>query len=130
MFHLESLLVVRSVPRQLLMNRPNRNLKLVGRPLKMRCRSELPGKRPHGYRRELFFVTYKSISPFISIHVLATSLCLGANEERPVRFGQENVSTVVESENQIRLKKAIVRRGLAPLFKGRDSKERSSLYQC
>ena len=90
----------------------------------------LQERRPHGYPWELFFITYKSISPFKCVHVLATSLCLGANEERPVRFGQEKVSTGIESESQIRLKKAIVRRHLAPLSKGRDCKERSYLYQC
>ena len=34
-----------------------------------------------------------------------------------MRFGQEKFSTGGESENQIRLKKAIVRRRLAPLSK-------------
>ena len=77
-----------------------------------------------------FLSLFFSLSPFMCIHVLATSLCLGVNEERPVRFVQEKISTGVESENQIRLKKAIVRRRLAPLSKGRDCKERSFLYQC
>ena len=48
-------------------------------------------RRPRGYPRELFFIKYKSISPFICIHVLATSLCLGATEDRLVRFGQEKI---------------------------------------
>ena len=80
-------------------------------------------RRPHGYPWELIFFTYNSISPFICIHVLATSLCVGANEERPVRFGQEKFSTGVESESQIPLKKAIVRRRLAPLSKCRIAKK-------
>ena len=80
-------------------------------------------RRPHGYPWELIFFTFNSISPFLCIHVLATSLCVGANEERPVRFGQEKFSTGVESESQIWLKKAIVRRRLAPLSKSRIAKK-------
>ena len=87
-------------------------------------------RRPHGYPWELIFITYNIIFPLICIHVIATFLCLGANEERPVRSGHEKFSTGVESESQIRLKKAIMRRRLAPLSKDRDCKERSSLYQC
>ena len=45
-------------------------------------------RQPHGYPWELFFVTYNSISPFICIHVLATSLCLGANEEKLWNFAR------------------------------------------
>ena len=86
-------------------------------------------KRPHGYPWELISITYNIISPLICIHLIATSLCLGANEEKPVRSGYEEVSTGVESESQIRLKKAIVRRRSAALSKGRDCKERCSLYQ-
>ena len=86
--------------------------------------------RPHGYPWELFFITYKSISPFICIHVLATSSCLAANEDRLGRSGRERIPIGVESESQIRLKKAIVWRRLAPLSKGCDCNERSSLYQC
>ena len=37
-----------------------------------------------------------------------------------MRLGLEKISTGVESENQIRLKKATARRPLAPLSKGRD----------
>ena len=87
-------------------------------------------RRPHGYPWELSFITYKSISPFTCIHVTATSLCLGAHEERPMRSGLEEISTGVESESQICLKKAIVRRRLAPLSRGRDCQERSPLFQC
>ena len=87
-------------------------------------------KWPHGYPWELFFITYKSISPSTCIHVTATSLCLGAHEERPMRSGLEEISTGVESESQIWLKKAIVRRRLAPLSRGRDCQERSPLFQC
>ena len=46
-----------------------------------------------------------------------------------MRSGQEKISTGVESESQIRLKRAIVRRRLAPLFKGRDCQEKSLLFQ-
>ena len=53
-------------------------------------------KRPHGYPWELIFMTYISISPFICIHVLATSLCLGSFEDRLVRSGREKFSTGVE----------------------------------
>ena len=127
---LESLLDVRSVPGQISLNRLFQNSKLVGRPLKVRCRSELPGNAASWISlRVVFFIKYKSFSPFICIHVLATSLFLGANKERPVRLGREDISTGVESESQIRLQKAIVRRRLAPLSKGRDCKERYSLYQ-
>ena len=56
--------------------------------------------------------------------------CLGANEERPMRSGHEGFSTGVESESQIWLKKAIVRRRLAPLSKDRDCQERSPLFEC
>ena len=80
-------------------------------------------RRPHGYPWELIFFTYNSISPFICIHVLAETLCVGANEERPVRFRQEKFSSGVESESQIRLKKAIVRRHLALLSKCRIAKK-------
>ena len=44
MDHLENLLVVRSVPGQFSLNRVDRKLKLVGRPLNVRCGKELPGK--------------------------------------------------------------------------------------
>ena len=44
MILLECLLVVRSVPGQISLNRSDRNLKLVRRPLKKRCGKELPGK--------------------------------------------------------------------------------------
>ena len=44
MIHLESLLVVRSVHGQTLLNRLARNLKLLGQPLKMRGGGGLPGK--------------------------------------------------------------------------------------
>ena len=87
-------------------------------------------RRPHGYLWELFFITYKSISAFTCIHVTATSLCLGANEERSMRSGHEEFSTGVESGSQIWLKKAIVRRRLAPLSKSRDCQERSPLIKC
>ena len=40
-----------------------------------------------------------------------------------MRFGREKFSTGVESESQIRLKKAIVRRRLAPLSKCRTAKK-------
>ena len=80
-------------------------------------------KRPHGYPWQLFFITYKSISQFIGIHVLATSFCLGTNEDRFVRSGHEEISEGFESGSQIRLKKAIVRRRLAPLFKCRIAKK-------
>ena len=86
-------------------------------------------RRPYGYPWELIFITYNIISPLITIHVIATSLCLGANEERPVRSGHEDFSTRVVSEGQIWLKKAIVRRRLAPLSKGCDCQERSPLFQ-
>ena len=46
-----------------------------------------------------------------------------------MRSGHEEFSTGVESESQIRLKKAIVRRRLAPLSKGRDCQERSPLFE-
>ena len=46
-------------------------------------------------------MTYNIISPLICIHVIATSLCLGANEERPVRSGHEDFSPGVESESQL-----------------------------
>ena len=82
-------------------------------------------RRPHGYLWELMFITYNSISPFICIHVLATSLCLGATEDRPVRSGQEKFSTGVEIETKIRLKKEIVRRRLAPLSDSRGCREGS-----
>ena len=85
--------------------------------------------RPHGYPWELISITYNSISPFICIHVLATSLCIGANEERPMKSGLEEISTGVESESQIWLKKAIVRGRLAPLSKRRHCQERSPLFQ-
>ena len=77
-------------------------------------------RRPHGYPWELIFITYNIISPLICIHVSAASLCLGANEDRPVSSGHEDFSTGVESGSQIWLRKAIVRRRLAPLSKGRD----------
>ena len=47
-----------------------------------------------------------------------------------MRSGHEKISPGVESESHIRLKKSIVRIRLALLSKGRDCKERSSLYQC
>ena len=75
-------------------------------------------RRPHGYPWELIFITYIIISPLICIHVIATSLCLRASEERPVRSAHEDFSSGVESESQIWLKKAIVRRRLTPLSKG------------
>ena len=106
------------------------NLELVGRLLKMSCGRELPGKAASWISLRIFFVTYDSFSLFICIHVLATSLCLVANEDRPVRSGQENISAGVESENQIRIKKAVVRRRLAPLSNSRDCQERSALFQC
>ena len=87
-------------------------------------------KRPHGYSWELIFIRKNSISPFICIHVLATSWCLGAIEDKLVRSGHEKILSGVESESQIRLKKAIVRRRLAPLSKRRHCQERSPLFQC
>ena len=80
-------------------------------------------RRHHGYPWELIFITYIIVSPLICIHVIATSLCLGANEERPVRSAHEDFSTGVESESQIWLKKAIVRRRLTPLSKCRIAKK-------
>ena len=44
MIHLESLLVIQSVPGKFLLNRLDWNLKSVGQPLKVRRGSELPGK--------------------------------------------------------------------------------------
>ena len=85
-------------------------------------RKSFQERRPHGYPWELFFITYKSISLFTCIHVTATSLCLGANEERPMRSGHEEFSTGVESDSQIWLKKAIVRRRLNRLSKCRIAK--------
>ena len=128
--HLESLLVVRSVPGHFSLNRLDRKLKLVGRHLKMRCGDSFQEKRPHGYPWQVFFITYKSISQFTCIQVTATSLCLGANEERPMRSGHEEFLTGVESGSQIGLKKTIVRRRLAPLSKNRDCQERSPLFKC
>ena len=87
-------------------------------------------KRPMPAECATIVTEYKSISLFTCIHVTATSLCLDANEERPMRSGHEQFSTGVESEGQICLKKAIVRRCLAPLPKGRDCHERSPLFKC
>ena len=80
-------------------------------------------RRPHGYPWELNFITYIIISPLTCIHVIATSLCLGAKGERPVRSGHEDFSTGVKSESQIWLKRAIMRKRLAPLSKGCDYQE-------
>ena len=82
-------------------------------------------RRPHGYPWKLIFIPYNSIAPFTCIHVLATSLCLGANDGRFMRSGHEEISTGFESKSQIRLQKAIVRRGLARFSKCRDCQERS-----
>ena len=130
MIHLESLLVIRNVPGHFSLNRLDRNLKLVGSLWKWGAEEIFQERRPHGFPWELFFITYNIFSPLTCIYVIATSLCLGANGERPVRSGFEDFSTGVESESHIRLRKAIVRRCLAPLSKGRECKERSSLYQC
>ena len=51
--------------------------------------------------------------------MLLASVCLGAKEDRPVRSGHEIVPTGDESESQIQLKKAIVRRRLVPVSKDR-----------
>ena len=96
----------------------------------MRCRSEFPGKAASWISLRVVFNKYRSISPSIGIHVLATSFCLGANEGRLARSVHEEISTGFESENQIRLKQAIVRRRLAPLSKRRHCQERSPLFQC
>ena len=97
----EPVSVVRSVPGQISLNFLDRNLKLVGQPLKMRCGWELPGKVASWISLRVFFNTYNSTSPFICIHVLATSLCLGAYEGRLVRSGHEEISTGVESKSPI-----------------------------
>ena len=76
------------------------------------------------------FITYNSFSPLIRIHVLATSLSLGATEDKPVRSGQVKFSTGLEIETKIRLKKEIVRRRLARLSDSRDCREGSPLIQC
>ena len=69
----------------------------LGNLWRWRAEKSFQERRPHGYPWELRFITYNSISPLMCIHVLATSLCLSATEDKPVRSGQEKFSTGLRS---------------------------------
>ena len=130
MIHLESLLVVLGVVGHFSPKCLDRNLKLVGQPLKMMCGRELPGKAASWICLRVDFHHIKFNFSVYMHSCFSNVLCLGANEDRPLRSGQEKISTEVESESQIRPKKAILRRRSAPLSKGRDCQKRSLLFRC
>ena len=84
------------------------------------AKAALPGKAASWISFGVASHLKNLVAPFTCIHALTASVCIGANEDIPVRSGNEETSSGIESESQGRRKNALITTRLVLLSKEQD----------